>query len=362
MAFRPATRILVSATIAVVILAALATQTSFFSDALAAIGRMPAGAFLAALALHALVYLGRAARFRHFLRKGTAPLHLVFWIHCAHHLVATVLPARAGELSYVFYLNARCQVPASEGMASLIASRLLDFATAGAYFLGSVLILDELLPGGPLRWASAAAVVFVLIAAGGLGVMRFGGAVLSRGPIAAWLARPLPEGRPAGLRGLVHRILEGMRDTFEILRHHASRGQLLMGAAYSFAVWMGVFLFYWTLMQAQGFGEGQPLPHVVFGASFAVVVNLLPIAGIAGFGTHEAGWTLGFTMMGMPLGQAVACGLAVHLVTLANVIALGVLGHIFMGFWGASGSFGEGSGDPGAAPPAPGGEGPGGPP
>ena len=51
----------------------------------------------------------------------------------------------------------------------------------------------------------------------------------------------------------------------------------------------------------------------------------------AGVGTQEAGWVLGFGILGIERDTAFATGLAVHLVQLFNVCAMGLAGHVAMG-------------------------------
>jgi hypothetical protein len=43
------------------------------------------------------------------------------------------------------------------------------------------------------------------------------------------------------------------------------------------------------------------------------------------------GWVLGFGLLGVPRDVALATGTGLHLVQLANVVVLGVLGHVGMG-------------------------------
>ena len=64
--------------------------------------------------------------------------------------------------------------------------------------------------------------------------------------------------------------------------------------------------------------------------------NLLPINGFAGFGTQEAGWAVGFRMLGVPPDVALATGLGVHVVQLVNVVLMGVLGQVALGLLGSS--------------------------
>ena len=76
--------------------------------------------------------------------------------------------------------------------------------------------------------------------------------------------------------------------------------------------------------------ETVDLSQAALGSGLAVVANLLPINGFAGFGTQEAGWVLGFGALGVPKDVATATSVGVHLVQLGNVVLLGLLGHIAM--------------------------------
>ena len=71
--------------------------------------------------------------------------------------------------------------------------------------------------------------------------------------------------------------------------------------------------------------------EATFGSGLAVLTNMLPINGIAGFGTQEAGWVAGFAWLGVGRELALATGLGAHLVQLANACLFGLLGHLAMG-------------------------------
>jgi hypothetical protein len=83
---------------------------------------------------------------------------------------------------------------------------------------------------------------------------------------------------------------------------------------------------------ARGFGlpENIGLPEAAFGSSLAIMTNVLPINALAGLGTQETGWVLGFGLLGVEADAAFATGVGVHLVQLANVVLLGTLGHLGM--------------------------------
>ena len=72
--------------------------------------------------------------------------------------------------------------------------------------------------------------------------------------------------------------------------------------------------------------------EAAFGSSVSVMTNVLPVNALAGFGTQETGWVLGFGLLGIDRELAFSTGVSVHLVQLAHVIAFGALGHLVMGF------------------------------
>jgi uncharacterized membrane protein YbhN (UPF0104 family) len=83
---------------------------------------------------------------------------------------------------------------------------------------------------------------------------------------------------------------------------------------WSLLTWVGTFAWFAAFMQ--GIGIGQPFGLVVVGATFAMLAKAVPFITVGGFGAHEAGWTLGFSLVGMPVALAIASGFAVNLLTL----------------------------------------------
>jgi uncharacterized membrane protein YbhN (UPF0104 family) len=53
---------------------------------------------------------------------------------------------------------------------------------------------------------------------------------------------------------------------------------------------------------------------MVFGSTVAVIGNALPISGIGNWGTLEAGWAVGFLMVGLSKEKAIATGFGIHII------------------------------------------------
>ena len=71
--------------------------------------------------------LFRALRFKWLIHSRDIPLSELFRISVLYHLSLMVLPSKLGELSYPYLLNKISGMSITEGMASLIASRVYDF-------------------------------------------------------------------------------------------------------------------------------------------------------------------------------------------------------------------------------------------
>jgi len=94
---------------------------------------------LAALAAYAASYAGRALRFK-LLLKGFAPPYAgLLCTATLHNLFNAAMPARTGELSYIYLVRTKFRIPTANGVASLVAARVLDLACIMAY-LGMGLI------------------------------------------------------------------------------------------------------------------------------------------------------------------------------------------------------------------------------
>ncbi len=288
--------------------------------------RLPLRTYLACLAVHVGVYWLRAQRFRLLLPAQTRPgLATVAAVSAAHNMASYVLPAKSGEATFVLYLKGLCGVPLSAGLASLLVSRLYDFATLCA----AVALACAWLSMTP-HWAAPVWVGWGL--AGILAAASAAFLLLSlRGEKAAHplrLALRALRLEPTRLGRSLSAAIQRVADALPVARAGASVRVLF---ALSLLVWLGIFVFYALLSRGFGLPERVGLLQATFASGLAIASNVLPINAFAGFGTQETGWVLGFGLLGIDRASALASGLAVHLVQLFNVCLLGLLGHLAMG-------------------------------
>ena len=86
--------------------------------------------------------------------------------------------------------------------------------------------------------------------------------------------------------------------------------------------WFGAFL--------RAIGLRLSYSLTVVGATFGTLAKAIPFLTVGGFGAHEAGWTLGFSLLGMETQPAIASGFSVNILTLCVSIVLGGSAFLFL--------------------------------
>lgn len=288
-------------------------------------GRLTLATYFSALGLHVAMYVLRTLRFRILLPSSERPPFAPFLaVVAAYTMAAFVLPAKIGEASFVLYANQVCGVSASSGIAALVVSRLLDLATlAGGFAIACfVLQVTHAYPG--IAWFGAAGAGLLIVSAACFVLSARSDLVLH---LAAALVRLLGIGRTRIGRSLIG----SSAHVAAALRVAGGGPRLVAAALISVPVWASIFLFCAVLARGLGLPQDVTLAAATFGASLAILTAQIPISAFASFGTLEAGWVLGFGVLGVPKDVAVATGLGLHLVQLFNVVVIGLIGHLAMG-------------------------------
>lgn len=252
-----------------------------------------------------LSYALRAVRIRRLVdtlphREGRpdlafgAALRVTLLHNGANHL----LPARAGELAFPWLLRRHGGIGLATGAGVLVSFRTLDLVpvVAGLAACGPLL-------GLPVLPSSAAAVSVVALA-------------LGAGPLVTGLAQ-----RPgAGLSG---RLLAGLPPTvpayYELLAWTLANWAAKLAA---FVLALGAF---------RSADPGTLLGSVLAGD----LSSLLPVHGVMGLGTYEAGAALPLVAAAVPPNEAIAAVAALHAFVLVQALVLAALAALFPGGSGA---------------------------
>src|SRR4030042_4201501 len=119
-------RILLSLTITAIILFVLLSQISLKDLVTLLKSADPLWAALGVTG-YLLALLFRALRFKWLIHSQNVPLLELFRVTVFHNLSIMVLPSKLGEFIFPYFLNKISGISMTEGLASLIASRVYDF-------------------------------------------------------------------------------------------------------------------------------------------------------------------------------------------------------------------------------------------
>ncbi len=248
-----------------------------------------------ALALVFASYGLRAQRlYAYFPEEMAGRWRLGLRLMLQHNLYNNLLPMRTGELSFPLLMRRYFSVPLDRSLPALLWFRVLDLQTLAVL----VLVCLPLPWGRPLSLLLAAAILPTpwLVYLSARRLQRLVGASPERG----W-RRPLS------------RLLAGLPQ---------SRGRLASSWFWTVVNWtVKLAVFAWIL---QGF---VPLPFegALLGAISGDLTSVLPINGVAGAGTYEAGVVAGLLPYRVEAREALAGAVNLHLFVLAATLLGGLL-------------------------------------
>ncbi len=255
----------------------------------------------------------RAIRYRWLIHSKDVPLSDFLRISVIYHLSLIVLPSKLGELSYPYFLNKLSGTPITEGLASLIASRVYDFFTLLLIFFCAFLGFQGVFSVNPILM-----IILITVLTGTTFLIFFHMSGLlklfSKG--VGKLSQRVGLSQRSFVQWSLGKI-DAIAEDFYAIKARRTYLSVTMAsmASWAFSYWM----FYAFL---RGFGISPPIMKVVIGSTVAIVANALPISGLGNWGVLEAGWAAGFILVGLSKVEAIATGFGAHIfIFLTAVIA-----------------------------------------
>ena len=293
--------------ISAVLIAILLSQVQI-ADIIVTIAKIDIPYLIAGFILYACSYLFRALRF-YALLHGRIGLRDLFSIVCIHNMMNNLLPARTGELSYIYLVRHRIAV--SDGIASLIIARVFDLIAISTLFFIAAISAQNL-PDAISRFLPYIATL-MLIAISSLLLIAYKGLFVQN-------LRYRPKIKI--LKYLAEKLEEIVR-SFDMIK---SRGVVINCFFLSLAVWLSQYFVAYFLLKAMDIHIS--LGVVILGSTFSIFANLLPIPSIGAFGVYESTWSLAFTLLGFERSVAISSAFVTHIGTFLYFLILGIYGAI----------------------------------
>jgi uncharacterized protein (TIRG00374 family) len=306
-------KLIISIFVTLVLMAILLSQIEI-EDIYNTISSVPLLWVLAGFFLYIGSYFFRALRF-YILLNGKVHIGNLFAVVSLHNLSINILPARLGELSYV-YLVKRRGIKTGVGIATLIIARIFDLAAISLLFFVSVANMQNL----PKMISETLGAMAVLL---GLLVTVF----LFLGYFKETSLKAM-EGLVSKLNlGRFHitgHIMEKGREIAESFGTIHSRKQILSIFISSLFIWSLTYSVVYVLLNQMGIEAD--IWTVIIGATFPIFATILPLHSIGSFGTFEGAWALAFISLGVSREMAIATGFGYHILALLYMVILGAYG------------------------------------
>lgn len=278
---------------------------------------------IAGFVLYICSYFFRALRF-YFLLNRVVRWRDLFNIVCVHNMANNILPARAGELSYIYLLKKSHNKKTGEGIATLFVARVFDFIAISLLFFISALMIRNL-PEMIIKAVWVIACFMVLIVIFLIILLYFGNSFLN-------VVRNFFRKFNLERKYFVDYLLKKGEETVESFDNIKNRGKVtvIILILLSFGIWLSLYSLNYILVGAMNINLGYFA--VLFASTFAILTTLLPIQGIGGFGTLESGWAVGFIAIGLTKEVAISSGFGYHIMILIYFLILGCYGLLMIKF------------------------------
>ena len=274
-----------------------------------------------------IFYLGtqflRTWRF-HLLLNREVSIRNLFPIVCIYAMFVNLLPARTGELSYVYLLKTEFKKTTGEGLATLIMSRILDGIIVAVSFLLFYIFIKEM----PLVFDKVIMMTMVLL----ILLMLVLGMLLFSGNKCLNILKKTASFFNFKKIHLGDYILKRGEETIDSIEKFKAdnQGLPLSVILITLAICVTTYTFYFLLTTGINI-QLHPL-QILFASSFVLCTFMIPLQGIGGFGTTEGGWALGFIAVGLSSEMAISSGFVFHIVNLVFVMIVGIFGYFALRF------------------------------
>ena len=290
-----------------------------------AISKIPLYSFIISFLLYAMAVFLKSLRFKIILGTNIS-IKQLFPIVSLYMFFANILPMRAGELSYVYFLKKQARTPGTKSFASLIVGGIADFF---------VIIMAMLIVGWHLRDALAQGFAgFSIALRQRIGVLLqflednvtlfiifivfFGIFIVG----IAFLWKKTQKSR------FLSFFNSKIREVGRELRLISFDFRLLVIVICSILIIVFRFATQWYLIKSMDVGIG--LWEMSFALLFGVLFSLVPIHGPAGLGTVEAPWVMALLILNIPRNDAITSGFGLHIIIIIYCIIMGLYGIISM--------------------------------
>lgn len=264
-------------------------------------------------------YLFRSLRF-YFLLNREISLSDLFNIVCVHNAMNNILPARTGELAYIYLLTKYHSRKVYEGFSTLFIARVSDLLSVSILFFISILTLTRV-PSFMIGVVWTIFILFILTVILFIFLLLYCRAFLNK-------SKKILGKLKVGEKPLTKYLLDKGEKIVEFLEKFKAKEKYFFVILIFTSLGTWLSLYFMNYMIAVSIGIEFSFFEVLFASTFVIITAILPIQGFGGFGTVEGGLALGLLAIGLNKEEAIILGFVYHIIYWLYFSVLGLFGFI----------------------------------
>ena len=254
-------------------------------------------------------------RFSSLYHSGSFTKLLLSLLYC--NFVLSIAPFRAGEISYLSYMKKIYDKAHSFNVKNLLIIRIFDFISIiSIMLLSSFFILgyrNNISFFKPLVSISMFLITLIILS------------IIFKNSLANIMIKIISKIKFSN--NFILRILKFFAEILEYIKDTSIK-ELLNVFILS--------LMYWSLRYTLGYvilyflGIHLNIFNIFFITSIIMLINIIPIQTIAGFGIHEASWTYFLILFGINKELSLTLALVFHIIILIPVLIAGLVSRLII--------------------------------
>lgn len=315
--------ILLSVAVSVFLLGILAVQIDI-QDLMQTFANIYYPALLAFMAIAFTAAALRALRYKLLLRPYPISFGNILLVTFIRNLFVDLLPARIGSLSYIYVLNKKLKYSFEAATSTFVLSFLLDFLTLSPFLILSIIFVGI----GTISISNATILLcfsLIFLAFFALILWKIVPVFSMLFNLYKFLLKTFHLEKKKWALISQEKFSLTISCLFQIKKNKIEWPIFLLSLLIRLAKYGSLYSLLFALMHSHGFLlTGLSFWKTILGITGAEFTSILPVKGIAGFGTWESAWALTFQLMDFESRFAIISGIGIHLITNIFEYSLGI--------------------------------------
>lgn len=271
----------------------------------------------------------RAWRYRWLLHPHHISWGNILLVTLIRNCFVDLFPARIGSLSYIYILNKRLNFSFEVATSTFVMALIFDFITLSPFLVISIFAVGFNSTPIPFSGLLLISLLFFIIICFFLWKIAEISSYFLRA--FTFLLRNFRIEGKKWAKISVEKIQSIKDHLFKIKKRKIFWPLFFLSIFIRLAKYSAVYFLLFSLLQSYGFTlKNLSFWKTILGTTGGELTSVLPIKGIAGFGTWASAWALTFKLMNFEPRFAIISGIGVHLISNLFEYSLGIIAILIL--------------------------------